>query len=104
MSMHVLRGQLRYSVRRLDELYVPLWLLGYEVDYRLVASSNRQMTSYVRKVLNDLTRGAKSLSLLDLGDHLALLVARYWKIVETDTSLDKYSVDSVTAYYSLDRF
>lgn len=92
--------QLRNSVGRLDQLYVPLWLLGYEVDYRLV---RRQMTGYVRKLLKDMTRGAKSLSVVHLEDHLTPLLDRYWTIVQNDTSRDEYSADATTAYFSLDR-
>jgi len=92
--------QLRDSVGRLDQLYVPLWLLGYEVDYRLV---RRQMTDYVSKLLKDLTRGAKSLSVVHLEDHLTPLLDRYWAIVQNDTSRDEYSADATTAYFSLDR-
>jgi hypothetical protein len=92
--------QLLNSVGRLNELYVPLWLLGYEVDYRLV---RWQMAGYVKKLLKDLTRGAKSLSVVHLEDHLTPLLDRYWMIVQNDTSRDEYSADATIAYFSLDR-
>src|SRR5215475_847960 len=61
------------------------------------------MIGYVRKLLKDLTRGAKSLSVVHLEDHLTPLLDRYWAIVQNDNSRDEYSANATTAYFSLDR-
>ncbi|MCI0389438.1 MAG: hypothetical protein MOB07_11845 [Acidobacteria bacterium] len=92
--------QLLNSVGRLNELYVPLWLLGYEVDYRL---ARRQMTAYIKKLLRDLTRGAKSLGVVHMEDHFFELARRLWREMQNAHILEKYSVDSNVAYFSPER-